>query len=116
MPMTQTPLSYYELLNISACASDAEVKAAYHRLALRYHPDRNPKERDKALERFQQINEAYSQLKTQKKRAAYNRYLKAAKIRPKRFAENDNRRPGGGLFKNLGSLFWPDHSPDNSKT
>jgi len=106
--MAQPPLSYYELLNIPPHASDAEIKAAYRRLALRYHPDRNPGRREQALMRFQQINEAYNEIKTREKRQKYNRFLKTNNIRPNRFAGNDNRNTRG-LFKNLTSFFWPDH-------
>ncbi len=63
--------SYYEVLGVSEEADEQEIKQAYRRLALRYHPDVNP--RDKSAEsRFQEINEAYEVLSDADKRRAYN--------------------------------------------
>jgi len=62
---------YYELLGISKGANTEEIKAAYRKQAIRYHPDRNPN--DKSAEgQFKQINEAYEVLSDAQKRAAYN--------------------------------------------
>jgi len=64
---------YYASLGVEKNASDAEIKKAYRKLALKYHPDRNPG--DKASEdKFKQINEAYSCLSDAQKRANYDRY------------------------------------------
>lgn len=68
---------YYEVLGVSRNASEAELKAAYRKLAMQHHPDRNPG--DKTCEqRFKEINEAYDVLKDAEKRAAYDRYGHAA--------------------------------------
>ncbi len=67
---------YYEVLGVARGASDEEIKKAYRRLAMKYHPDRN--NGDKAAEeKFKQVGEAYSILSDPQKRAAYDRYGKA---------------------------------------
>ena len=68
---------YYEILGIARGASDAELKSAYRKLALKYHPDRNPG--DKAAEdRFKECAEAYAVLADADKRSAYDRFGHAA--------------------------------------
>ncbi len=68
---------FYELLGVSRDTPDADVKKAYRKLAMQYHPDRNPD--DAAAEvKFKEINEAYDVLKDDQKRAAYDRFGHAA--------------------------------------
>jgi DnaJ-class molecular chaperone len=62
---------YYEILGIPRTASQAEVKNAYRRLALKYHPDKN-KGSEEAEEKFKEIANAYSVLSDQKRRKAYD--------------------------------------------
>jgi len=73
---------HYEVLGISRDASEAEVKKAYHKLALKYHPDRyagKPESEKKAAEeKFKEINEAHSVLSDQKKRKNYDQFGHAA--------------------------------------
>src|ERR1700742_882522 len=64
---------YYEVLQVERTASDTELKAAYRRLAMQYHPDRNPNNPD-AEEKFKACSEAYQVLSDPDKRAAYDRY------------------------------------------
>jgi len=64
---------YYEVLGVSRDASDQELKSAYRKQALRYHPDRNPGDRV-AEEKFKVASEAYQVLSDADKRAAYDRY------------------------------------------
>ena len=64
---------YYDVLGVSRTAADAEIKSAYRKLALKYHPDRNPGSKD-AEEKFKEAAEAYSVLADAEKRAAYDRY------------------------------------------
>ena len=63
----------YEILGISQNASDQEIKSAYRKLALKYHPDKNPNDKN-AEERFKEAAEAYSILCDPEKRARYDRY------------------------------------------
>ena len=68
---------YYETLEVARHASDDELKAAFRKLAMKWHPDKNPG--DKACEhRFKEINEAYDVLRDTDKRAAYDRFGHAA--------------------------------------
>lgn len=69
--------NYYELLEIEQSADDGTIKSAYRRLAMRWHPDKNPGD-DAAEARFKSISEAYEVLKDPQKRAAYDQYGKAA--------------------------------------
>jgi molecular chaperone DnaJ len=64
---------YYEVLGVSRDASDQELKSAYRRLAMKYHPDRNPGDHA-AEEKFKEASEAYQVLGDADKRAAYDRY------------------------------------------
>ncbi|HEX3435581.1 MAG TPA: molecular chaperone DnaJ [Pseudacidobacterium sp.] len=64
---------YYEVLGVTRTASDQELKAAYRKLAMQYHPDRNP-DNAEAEEKFKACSEAYQVLTDPQKRAAYDRY------------------------------------------
>ncbi len=72
-----TKIDYYELLMVSRDASDQEIKTAYRKQAMQYHPDRNPNNPE-AEEKFKACSEAYSVLSDADKRAAYDRYGHAA--------------------------------------
>ncbi|HXF84401.1 MAG TPA: DnaJ C-terminal domain-containing protein [Anaerolineales bacterium] len=63
---------YYKILGVSRNASEEEIRKAYRKLAMQYHPDRNPNNKQ-AEERFKEINEAYQVLSDPKKRALYDR-------------------------------------------
>ena len=79
---------YYELLGISRNASEEDIKKVYRKLALQYHPDRNPGD-NQAEEKFKEVSEAYQILSDAEKRARYDQYGHAA------FGENG---PFGGGF------------------
>ena len=66
-------LDYYEVLGVTRSASDGEIKSAYRKLALKYHPDRNPGDHS-AEEKFKEAAEAYACLADTDKRAAYDRF------------------------------------------
>lgn len=71
MKMKET--DYYRILNLSKDVTEEEIKKAYRRLALHYHPDRNPMN-EEAEEKFKEINEAYAVLGDFERRRAYDRY------------------------------------------
>jgi molecular chaperone DnaJ len=68
---------YYEVLEISRSAGDGEIKKAFRRLAVKFHPDKNPGDHE-AEEKFKEIGEAYDVLGDPEKRASYDRYGHAA--------------------------------------
>lgn len=67
---------YYDLLEVAPNASADEIKRAFRKQAMKYHPDRNPGDKE-AEQKFKQINEAYEVLSNDQKRAAYDHYGKA---------------------------------------
>ncbi len=71
--MNATKRDYYEILGVSRDCDDPSLKSAYRKLALQYHPDRNPNDHE-AEEKFKEAAEAYSVLSDPQKRAAYDRY------------------------------------------
>jgi len=85
-----TRVDYYELLEVSRETSGEEIKKAYRRLAVKYHPDKNPGDKA-AEEKFKEIGHAYEVLSDEEKRAAYDRYGHAA------FQNAGARGPGGGF-------------------
>jgi molecular chaperone DnaJ len=72
-----TKRCYYETLGVERDADDSKLKAAFRKLAMKWHPDRNPGDKTSEI-RFKEINEAYEVLKDSDKRAAYDRYGHAA--------------------------------------
>ncbi len=72
-----TKKDYYEVLGLSREASEEEIKKSYRKLAMKYHPDRNP-DNPKAEEQFKEAKEAYETLSDDQKRAAYDQYGHAA--------------------------------------
>ncbi|HYH36605.1 MAG TPA: molecular chaperone DnaJ [Azospirillum sp.] len=81
---------YYELLGVAKGAGADEIKKAYRKLAMQYHPDRNPGDAE-AEHKFKEINEAYDVLKDEQKRAAYDRFGHQA------FENGGRGAPGGGF-------------------
>lgn len=97
---------YYDVLGVARGAGDQEIKSAYRKQALKYHPDRNPGNRD-AEDKFKEAAEAYAVLSDAEKRAAYDRYGHAG--------VSGAGGPGGfdpstftgfeDIFSNLGDMF-----------
>ncbi len=72
-PIEMAKRDYYEILGVSRDADNGVIKKAYRKLALQYHPDRNPDNKE-AEEKFKEAAEAYEVLSDQEKRARYDRY------------------------------------------
>lgn len=87
---------YYELLGVQRTCDDAELKAAFRKLAMEHHPDRNGGSAD-ATARFKEINEAYSILSDANKRAAYDRFGHAG-------VNGQGPGPSGG-FNDVNDIF-----------
>jgi curved DNA-binding protein len=92
---------YYEVLGVSRKATEEEMKKAYRKLALKYHPDRN-KGNKEAEERFKEINEAYAVLSDKEKRKQYDTF--GAEGFHQRFTQEDIFRnfKFGDIFQDLG--------------
>src|SRR5438874_3241637 len=93
---------FYETLGVSKSADAEELKRAYRKLAMQFHPDRNPGDKS-AEQKFKDISEAYDVLKDDQKRAAYDRFGHAA-------FENGSRGPGdfgfgGGFSGGFADIF-----------
>ncbi|KAM0825910.1 hypothetical protein ACQ4PT_069219 [Festuca glaucescens] len=67
-------LDYYEILNVDRSATDDDLRRAYGRLAMRWHPDKNPAGKSDAEAKFKDITEAYNVLSDATKRAVYDQY------------------------------------------
>ena len=87
---------YYEVLGVAPNASEAELKKAYRRLAMQYHPDRNPDDQQAEL-RFKEVKEAYEVLSDAQRRAAYDQFGHAGVEGGAGF--------GGGGFSGAGASF-----------
>lgn len=93
-----TNRDYYEILELTKGASEAEIKSAYRKAALKYHPDRN-KSSD-AEQKFKEINEAYEVLKDPQKRQTYDQFGHAA------FDPRSGMGNQGGGFSQQGPFSW----------
>jgi len=89
---------YYETLGVARDASEADLKSAYRKLAMKFHPDRNPGDSE-CEHRFKEINEAYDVLKDADKRAAYDRFGHAA------FEHGMGAGAGAGFGADFASTF-----------
>jgi len=89
---------YYKTLDVDSKASTPEIKKSYKRLALKWHPDKNPDNRDEANIKFQEISEAYSILGDEEKRQKYDKYGDV-------FSNPQNSRQGATHFNGAGFTF-----------
>jgi len=89
---------FYDVLGVQKGSSGDELKKAYRKLAMKYHPDRNPGD-EKAEHNFKELNESYEVLKDEQKRAAYDQYGHAA------FEQSGGPRGGGGFGGGFADIF-----------
>ncbi len=92
---------YYEILEIERHSGKDEIKKAYRKMALKYHPDRNPDDKE-AEDMFKRVNEAYEVLSDDEKRAIYDRYGKQG-LENQGFSFSG--RDFSDIFEDLGSIF-----------
>lgn len=69
-------VDYYEVLGVQRYASCADIKKAYHKVALKWHPDKNPENKEEAERKFKEVAEAYEVLSNDEKRDIYDKYGK----------------------------------------
>src|SRR5688572_28769302 len=94
---------YYEVLEVQKNASEADLKKAYRRLAMKYHPDRNPDSKD-AEEKFKEAKEAYEVLTDPQKRAAYDQFGHAG-VNPGAAGGRDGGFGSGNFSDIFGDVF-----------
>jgi molecular chaperone DnaJ len=103
MPATMKT-DYYELLQVERTATDSEIKSSYRKLAMQFHPDRNPNN-PAAEEKFKACSEAYQVLSDADRRAAYDRYGHAGVNGGSGFGGGSPFQQGGDLNDIFGDLF-----------
>ncbi len=99
-----TKRDYYEVLGVSKSSSSAEIKAAYRKLALEWHPDRN--KAVNANEKFKEINEAYAVLSDANKKQTYDQFGHAAFSREAGSGSAGQQGPFGGGFRQQGPFSY----------
>lgn len=96
-----TKRDYYDILGVKKGAAKADIKSAYRKAALKWHPDKNPSNKKEAEEKFKEINEAYQVLSDDKKRQSYDQFGHAAFDQSAGMGGNPfagGFRQGGGPF------------------
>ena len=95
---------FYEVLGVSRSATNDEIKAAYRKLALQYHPDRNPGNKE-AEEKFKQAAEAYEVLSDAQKRKTYDQFGHAGMSGGPAGGYNHANMNMDDIFANFGDIF-----------
>ncbi|NWI49085.1 DNJB6 protein, partial [Calyptomena viridis] len=73
-------VDYYKVLGLQECASHDDIKKSYHKLALKWHPDKNPRDKEKAEKKFKEIVEAYEVLSDPQKRLLYDKSVQETRV------------------------------------
>ena len=102
---------YYEVLGIRKGASEAEIKKAYRKMAMKYHPDKNPGDKE-AEEKFKEANEAYAVLSDPDKKSKYDRFGHAG-VDPNAGFEGGGAGFGG--FEDIFDMFGGGFAKRSSK-
>ncbi len=97
---------YYEILGVAKDSSDSEIKKAYRKLAMKYHPDRNPDDKE-AVANFKEATEAYEVLKDSEKRGQYDQYGHSGPSMGSGFGQGSGFEgfDFGDIFSNFGDIF-----------
>src|SRR5580692_3733987 len=91
---------YYEILGVERTADEEEIKKSYRKLALKFHPDRNPNDKA-AEEKFKELGEAYEALSDPQSRAAYDQYGHAAFDARARARSSSTFHDPGEIFREV---------------
>jgi molecular chaperone DnaJ len=94
---------FYEILGVAKNATEDEIKKSYRKLAMKYHPDRNPDSKE-SEEKFKEVKEAYEMLTNADKREAYDRYGHAG-VDPNMGGGGGGGFGGGGFADSFGDIF-----------
>lgn len=103
-------MSYYDVLGVSPTATQEEIRKAYRRKALRWHPDKNPDNKEEAERRIKEIITAYETLGDTEKREEYDRYLNVQSANSTTTSNNYNK--GHGTQQRSYSDQYPDVDPN----
>ncbi len=97
---------YYEVLGVEKNATDAQLKSAYRKLAMKYHPDRNPDDKEGAEKKFKELNEAYEVLSNKEKRGLYDQFGHAGVNQNAGYGGAGSGFEGFGGFEDIFSSFF----------
>ena len=89
-------VEYYSILEVPRNSSASDIKKAYRKLALKWHPDKNPNCQEEATKRFKELSEAYEVLSDDKKRSIYDKYGKEGLAPAANSSTGGRRRPSHG--------------------
>ncbi|KAF3703676.1 DnaJ -like protein subfamily B member 6 [Channa argus] len=98
-------VEYYQILGVQKNATQEDIKKAYRKLALKWHPDKNPDNKEEAERKFKELSEAYEVLSDEKKRSVYDRYGKKGLSGGVGGGEDHFDHFGGFTFRNPDDVF-----------